>query len=687
MATKPAREQDKLQASPVTPHAHHPPPTAHARPTHLLCRLTLAAMADYYQYDGPPRPRPKRAVTDYGSTTVQWMRNRRPRYKNASAPEVERPSASYIVDMAPPAARITNAAESIPAKALHSSLNKVKHPINVVKWTPEGRRLLTGSTSGEFTLWNGTGFNFETIMQAHESAIRGVAYTHTDDWLLSADQTGIIKYWQTNFNNVKEIQAHTEAIRGLAMAPTDSKFVTAADDTTLKIWDFASSAEESTLNGHGWEVRTVDWHPTKGLLCSGSKDHTVKLWDPRTGRCLSTLHGHKNPIAKTLFEPVLGNMMATCARDHTARIFDLRMMRDVLLLRGHEKDVTTMAWHPMHKNLLSTGGVDGSIFHWLLDEQNAPPGIAPTISPYDSADAQNAPAQTIYPAHKVQYAHDFTVWTLDWHPLGHILASGSNDRVTRFWARPRPGDASWTADRYHIGTAAAEAQGTYDRRDGRRQMRDEEEQEAEDEAEGLVDQKLPPRIPGAPLLPPGLTLPGFNTSPDGTSTILPGIGGLPPPPGGLQIPPPPPGQGFPPGFPPAMDPARLAQLIASGALPPPPIPGANGAPSQPPFPFPPPGMPGHPPIPPPGMNGAPPPFPFPPSGMPGAPPMPPNFAFPPGGIPGMPGLPHPGQGDTPPNANGTAAEKAAWERRRAPLPSQQDSLKAEMRRGNYRKAR
>jgi polyadenylation factor subunit 2 len=164
------------------------------------------------------------------------MRNRRARYKNTPMAEAERPSASYVVDMTPPAARLTSAAESIPAKAVHSSLNKVKHPINVVKWTPEGRRLLTGSTSGEFTLWNGMGFNFETIMQAHEAAIRAVEYTHTDDWLLSADQTGVVKYWQTNFNNVKEIQAHPEAVRGLAIAPTDSKFVTCADDTTLKIW-------------------------------------------------------------------------------------------------------------------------------------------------------------------------------------------------------------------------------------------------------------------------------------------------------------------------------------------------------------------------------------------------------------------------------------------------------------------
>lgn len=535
------------------------------------------------------------------------MRNRRPRYKNLPMVEVERPSASYIVDMTPPAARVASAAESIPAKAVHSSLNKVKHPINVVKWTPEGRRLLTGSTSGEFTLWNGMGFNFETIMQAHEAAIRCVEYTHTDDWLLSADQTGVVKYWQTNFNNVKEIQAHTEAVRGLAIAPTDSKFVTCADDTTLKIWDFASSAEESTLTGHGWEVKSVDWHPHKGLLVSGSKDHQVKFWDPRTGRCLTTLHGHKNPISKTMFEPVQGNLLATCARDHTARIFDMRMMRDVLLLKGHEKDIITMAWHPMHKNLLSTGGVDGSIHHYLLDEQNPPEGTPPSISPYDAADPQNAATQSIYPAHSIPKAHDYTVWSLDWHPLGHILASGSNDRVTRFWTRPRPGDMEYINDRYHIGQEAAEARGTFDGRQNRRQRAEEEELEAEDEAEGLVDQKMPSRNPG---LPPGLSLPGLNAAPDGTSSALPGIGGapshppLPPPPG--SFPPPLPNTGAPP-IPAAfqgMDPSRIAQLIQSGALPPPPIPH-HGGPPQPnatgPPPFPPPGFPGFPPGMPPGM--------------------------------------------------------------------------------------
>lgn len=42
----------------------------------------------------------------------------------------------------------------------------------------------------------------------------------------------------------------------------------------------------------------------------------------------------------------------------------------------------------------------------------------------------------------IEYAHDQNIWSLDWHPIGHILVSGSNDHSTRFWTRTRPGDTS-----------------------------------------------------------------------------------------------------------------------------------------------------------------------------------------------------------------------------------------------------
>ena len=104
-------------------------------------------------------------------------------------------------------------------KFVHLSSNKVKHTINTVKWTPEGRRLLVASHSGEFTLWNGMTFNFETIMQAHESPILTMKYSNHDEWLLSGDQNGTVKYWQPNFNNVNNISAHANGVRDIAFHP------------------------------------------------------------------------------------------------------------------------------------------------------------------------------------------------------------------------------------------------------------------------------------------------------------------------------------------------------------------------------------------------------------------------------------------------------------------------------------
>ena len=476
----------------------------------------------------------------------------------------------------------------------------------------------------------------------------------------------MVKYWQPNFNNVKQIdKLHTNDIRDLAFSPNDSKFVTACDDATLKIVDFASSLPESSLTEHNWDVKTVDWHPTKGLLVSGSKDHQIKLWDPRTGRCLTTLHGHKNTVSKVAFEPRKGQLLATCAKDHTARILDIRMMRDVCLLRGHEKDISTLTWHPFHANLLSTGGSDGSLFHYLLDEPHNPSGVASTLPPYDSPDPFNSSAQIIHPAHRMQYAHEEPIWSLDWHPLGHILASGSNDRCTRFWSRARPGETDCSHDRYHKGRAAAEIQGTWDRRDGRRTLREEEEQEMDDEAEGLVDQQMPAQqltIPGIP----GLTINSMSakttTSPEGSSFHLPPV----PPnliPNGVSS-----SHGIA-----GMDRDKFDAMIKEGKLVIPPPFGVSGPGLLPP------------------------------------PPLLPNFdysKFPPGTFPppvfganGQPLVPMPPTHnqslENPPISMNSARLPGLGSdgsgtgsiRRRAPLPSQQESLAEEQRKGKYRVAR
>nr|XP_027219499.1 pre-mRNA 3' end processing protein WDR33-like [Penaeus vannamei] len=76
-----------------------------------------------------------------------------------------------------------------------------------------------------------------------------MVWSHNDQWMVTGDTGGFVKYWQTNMNNVKLFQAHKDPVRGLSFSPSDQKFATGSDDGTVRIWDFYRCYEEKVLRG------------------------------------------------------------------------------------------------------------------------------------------------------------------------------------------------------------------------------------------------------------------------------------------------------------------------------------------------------------------------------------------------------------------------------------------------------
>lgn len=159
-----------------------------------------------------------RRTIDYNASMINyvesrlWQREHRDRRVLQTDP-------LYSCQMTPTLNMLDKPANCVATRHIRTASNKIKCPIFCVCWTPEGRRLITGASSGEFTLWNGLTFNFETILQAHDTAVREMKWSHNDQWMITADHGGYIKYWQSNMNNVKMYQAHKDPIRGLRYTP------------------------------------------------------------------------------------------------------------------------------------------------------------------------------------------------------------------------------------------------------------------------------------------------------------------------------------------------------------------------------------------------------------------------------------------------------------------------------------
>ena len=81
------------------------------------------------------------------------------------------------------------------------------------------------------------------------------------------------------------------------------------------------------------------------------------------------------------------------------KLFDLRMMKELSSMHCEPRDVASVAWHPQIENVFAAGHQDGTMTYW----------VAPHSKP-----------QAV-----VKAAHDQAIWSIDWHPVGHVLATGS----------------------------------------------------------------------------------------------------------------------------------------------------------------------------------------------------------------------------------------------------------------------
>jgi len=356
---------------------------------------------------------PKRTV-DYGSNVVRWLEDSLVR---RFAPHRLQAHYNYTRELMPSFATPQSPYDSICCRFAHSSTNKTRAPVNVVHWFPNGRRLISGSQTGEITIWNGFQFHFENIMQAHNSAVRAMQWNPEETVLVSGDQLGVVKFWDASLYNFQTFQGHKESICDLTISPTGLKFCSCADESHAKVWDIRTAEEERAFTGHGWDVKCCDWHPTKGLVATGSKDSQIKLWDPRAGEAITTIFCHKNTVTRVKWSPS-GQWLASGSRDQLLMLMDIRTMSVRKVFKAHQKEVTALCWHPESDALLASGGYDSAMHFWDTHGSSAP-------------------------IESVPGAHEGPIWSISWHPLGHLLASGSHDYSTRFWSRARPGDTSF----------------------------------------------------------------------------------------------------------------------------------------------------------------------------------------------------------------------------------------------------
>lgn len=207
-----------------------------------------------------------------------------------------------------------------------------------IAFSPDGRRLLSGSGDNSARLWDMFNEENNRILMYRSAAkvkIFAVAYSP----VIRDDATELVALAGADFDH---------------NTPTE----------LLELWDANSGELFAELSGHVSSLDSVQFSPDGKLLASGGSypDNTIHLWNVETGEVLHSLRGHYSGVRSVAFSPD-GNTLASSGWDGLLHLWDAETGKLKLTNNEHTSVVHSVAFNSS-KNILATGGDEGFIRLW-----------------------------------------------------------------------------------------------------------------------------------------------------------------------------------------------------------------------------------------------------------------------------------------------------------------------------------
>ena len=151
--------------------------------------------------------------------------------------------------------------------------------MRTVTYSPDGTRLVSGSTDKTIRIWNSETGDLLSILNGHSDSVNSVAYSFDGSRIVSGSEDKTILVWDAQSDRIVcgPITRHKGSVKSVCFSLDGKQVLSGSSDNTVRVWDAITGQPLfPPFNDHAHTISSIILFPDGRHFAT--EDGTIRIW-------------------------------------------------------------------------------------------------------------------------------------------------------------------------------------------------------------------------------------------------------------------------------------------------------------------------------------------------------------------------------------------------------------------------